>query len=39
MDNAQTIDTIVKDVSLSRKMWNKGRYALIALGAMYALRA
>ena len=37
MDNAQTIDTVVKDVSLSRKMWNKGRYALIALGAMYAL--
>lgn len=37
MDNAQTIDTVVKDVSLSRKMWNKGKYALIALGAAYVL--
>lgn len=37
MDNAQTIDTVVKDVSLPRKMWNKGKYALIALGAAYVL--
>lgn len=37
MDNVQTIDTIVKDVSLPRKMWNKGKYALIALVAAYAL--